>query len=443
MGLDLVRAMTGVVAGLGMALAVASCQQALSIDGAVVVAGPTRACGIAMPAGACAACVASQCCAQATACAGDPACSGLETCQLGCGADYACRATCVTANLVGTQADVPALDACVASSCGAECGLECGTAGSYAKPADAQACQDCIAAYACDATNQCASSVGCETTGHCAYACRTPDCLAACLATGQDADVFTSTVVAVGFHCVPQCDVGHYWFCAGRVTWPTAKSTTPEVTLTLQDPNPNHGGAPLAGFTVKACEASDLACAAPLTTGTTDGQGKVTLPLPPLPATAFGFEGYFDVASPTGTTVPYLYVLPFPLSEADAQLTLPVPTLSDVQKSESLVGVTPDPQRGILAAIVQDCVFIGAPGVVVTADGTDAESKEFYVSGGQPSAGATSTDNSGVAYYYNIAPGQHMLVAQPSDLAQPSSKARAIVRAGAMTVVPTIPTPLD
>jgi hypothetical protein len=436
-----VRAVVGAVAVGGTGLSVVCCEQVLSIDGPVVIQGTTSACGLAVPTGECQRCVAAQCCSQASACAADPACKGLESCLLGCGSDYACRAACVLSNLTGSQADVPTLDTCVAASCESACGLICGTAGSYSAPDAAQSCQQCIAAYACQPTLDCATSLECELTGHCAYGCTTPDCTAACLAGVGEPDAFTNTALDVGIPCYSACGVGHYWRCVGHVAWPIAKSSTPSVTLTLWDPNSNHKGAPLPGLSVKACDAADPACSQVVADGTSNENSQVTLPLPPLPPHAFGFQGYFDVESPTGLTVPYLYFLSFPLSEANAQLTLPVPYAVDLQQSMALVNVSADPQRGHIAVIAEDCILINAPDVTVAADGIDSETSEYYFSLGQPSASATSTDVTGVVYFYNVAPGQYSVHVIPKDLGRASSNVRVLVRKGALTLVSAIPTP--
>jgi hypothetical protein len=420
---------------------VVCCQQVLSIDGPVVVEETTSACGLALSAGACERCIADQCCAQASACAADPACGGLESCLLGCGSDYACRATCIGSGLVGRSADIPTLDTCVAASCESACGLICGTASSFTTPDAAQSCQDCIAAYACQPTLDCATSLECELTGHCAYGCSTPDCTAACLTQVGGADAFTSTAIAVGLPCYTVCGVGRYWQCVGRVSWPVAKSTTQAATLTLWDPNGNHGGAPLSGLVVKACDAADPACSDVLAQATSNDSSQVTLALPPLAPPAFGFQGYFDVESPTGLTLPYLYFLAFPLSEQNAQLTLPIPYAADVEKSMALVNVTPDPARGHIAVVAEDCILINAPDVVVTADGLDGEASEYYFAAGQPSASATSTDISGVVHFYNVAPGQYSLHVVPKDVGRPSSNVRVLVRKGALTLVTALPTP--
>jgi hypothetical protein len=416
------------------------CQQVLSIEGPVVLEGTTSACGLTLPVGACQSCVAAQCCAQASACAGDPACRGLESCLLGCDSDYACRATCVATHVVGLQDDVPTLDTCVAASCESECGLICGTSSSFSPPDAAQSCQDCIAAHACEPTLACATSLECELTGHCAFGCSTPDCTAACLSRAGGADVFTSTAIEVGLPCYSLCGVGHYWQCVGQVAWPVAKSTTQSATLTLWDPNANHGGAPLSGLIVKACDAADPSCSAPVAQATSNESSQATLSLPAIPAPGFGFRGYFDVESPSGLTLPYLYFLSFPLSEADARLTLPIPYAIDVQQSMALVNVTPDPARGHIAVVADDCILINAPGVVVTADGVDGETREYYFSAGQPSATATATDITGVAYFYNVAPGQYSLHVTPRDLGRASSNVRVLVRKGALSLVTALPT---
>jgi hypothetical protein len=433
-----------------------ACQQLLSIDGSVRVASPDAgfdvgtdgdagdlaACGIPIPAGGCQSCVAAQCCAQATACASDPACLALESCLLGCGSDYACRATCIEANLVGAQTDAPTLDTCVAVHCPDECGLVCGLSGSYVEPDAAQGCQECIRGEACPASQACTTDLGCQLTGHCAYACSTPDCSLACLAQSTNAGAFIGSALAVGRACATPCRVGHFWHCVGTVSWPFAKGTTQSASLTLSDPDSNHNGARYAGSIVKACGTADQACGTVLGSATSDASGVATVPLAALPPPpVWGFSGYFDIESPSGAAVPFLYFLAFPLSETTALLTAPIPTTSDFQQSMALVHVTPIPGRGHITVTAEDCLFIPAADVTVTVDGIDSQVTVAYVSGSLPSTTATQTDASGSVWFYNVLPGTYTLHVTPKDLGRLSSTAHVLVRQDTVSFVAAIPTP--
>jgi hypothetical protein len=459
----LTRIAVAVLVAVLLGVSVACCQQVLSIDGPVVVAdatadvvadanadtdadsdadsGPVATCGIEIPVGVCQSCVAAHCCGEATTCAGDPPCVALETCLLGCGSDYACRATCTEANLVAAQTDGPTLDTCVALHCSGECGIVCGMSGSYVEPDAAQGCQECIKGKACPPAQGCATNLDCEITGHCAYACPTPDCSAACLAASTDASAFTSSAVAVGLSCYTPCAVGHYWRCVGNTSWPFAKGTTQTATLTLADPDPNHIGARYAGSIVKACGFGDQSCATVLGNATSDANGIATVPLPPLPPNPlWGFQGYFDIESPSGAAVPLLYFLAFPLSETNAPLTALIPTTTDFQQSMGLVNVTPVQGRGHIEVIAEDCLFIPAADVTVTVDGIAGPG--VYVSGAQPSLTATQTDASGAVWFFNVLPGTYTLHVTPKDLdGRSSSTGHVLVRQDTVSFIAAIPTP--
>ena len=423
------------VAALGVALA--CCQQVLSIEGNVTVQPTGSACGITMPTGACEECVASQCCEQASACAGDPACLALESCLLGCGSDYACRATCTKVDQIGSQTDVPTLDACVAASCNQSCGMICGQAGSYTAPDAAQACQQCVEAKSCAQTLACTSSVACEVLGHCAYSCTTPDCRAACADDAGDVDEFVNTALGVGIPCYGPCQVGHDWTCVGSVAWPTSHSTEQDVTVTVDGLN----GASPAGVSVQVCKQGDDSCATPFSKGTSNASGAVSLSLP-APSGFFGFQGSFELSSASVAST--LFDLSFPLSAQHAQLTVFVLSQTGFLQTLAGVNITPNPARGHVWVIALDCLQLFAPDVTVVAEGlgSDPEVREMYYASGAPSPTARATDASGMAFFYNVPPGPLQLHVIPNDTGAVSSTVRVFVQAGMISEVAALPTAL-
>jgi hypothetical protein len=421
------------VAALGVALA--CCQQVLSIEGNVSVQATASACGITLPTGACEECVASQCCEQAAACAGDPACLALESCLLGCGSDYACRATCTQVDQIGNQTDVPTLDACVAGSCNQSCGMICGQAGSYTAPDAAQGCQQCVEAKSCAQTLACTSSVACEVLGHCAYSCATPDCRAACADDAGDVDEFVSTALGVGIPCYGPCQVGHDWTCVGSVAWPRPQSTEEDIALTLVGLNSTSP----AGVSVEACNQGDDSCSSPFSKGTSNAAGvaQLSLPAPGL----CGFQGLFELSSPS--IEPTVFDLSFPLSARHAQVTAFVLSQSGFAQTLSGVSIIPDPARGHVWIMALDCLQLFAPNVTVVADGlgSDPEVREMYFESGAPSPTAKATDASGMAFFYNVPPGPLTLHVIPNDTGAVSSTVRVFVQAGMISEVEALPTP--
>jgi hypothetical protein len=416
-------------------LLVLACQQILSIDGAVTIAGPVDACGLSVPEGSCQRCVAASCCAQASSCGQDPSCAKYESCLLGCGGDYACRSSCVLANPIGGAPDVPTFDQCVAATCAEPCGVSCGVVGSYTEPDAAQACQDCISAHVCMPSETCTTNLACELVAHCAYSCVTPDCQAACVAM-DDAGTFTSLAFGVGSTCISDCQVGQYWPCVGRVTWPLANTTPIDVTVTVLDSTTR---VPIKGVAIKACTRGDAMCSSPVDTKTTDAGGEATLTIP-VPG-HLGFEGYFDLTSPA--ILHNLYFLGYPLTAPNGQVSvLAVSQSSFTSLVSVLKGVTIDSVgRGTVAVAASDCLLLGAPGVSFSATGTDGQTTLAYLQGGILSTTATATDASGLAFYLNAPPGQFAIDATPQPIGRVSSRVSVFVEPGAISFVQALPTP--
>lgn len=160
-----------------------------------------------------------------------------------------------------------------------------------------------------------------------------------------------------------------------------------------------------------------------------------------------GFEGsasdYLQITSPG--TVPYLYYWGFALSEAQFFLTdgpfnqsaMLVNTSDELQQTASALGVTLDPMRGVVVAVVADSNGGVAPNVRVTSNSTDSLIREFY--GGSTTAAAT--DSSGLAEFLNVPVGTIDLTATPVVTGKASSRVTVQVRAETETVVTMRPTP--
>jgi hypothetical protein len=466
--LGLVWRIVAVVASLGvLGLGAVCCQQVLSIDGAIEVRGPEGGsdvaevpdvqdgglvmgeagidCGILVPSGLCASCVTGFCCSQMSACAGDKQCRSLETCLLGCGHDYACRSACNTAAYpVGAQLVIPELDTCVAVSCSSQCGMPCGQAASYTTPADAApACETCIenpipSPKVCTAAQACFTSLACQTSGHCAQACTTPDCRNACANDAGDDLTLFNAAFQEGEVCYTPCRVGQNWTCVNRVVWPEVEDGgAQQATVTVVDA---FTGAliapPVPDVSVKACGGGDYPCTTALSTGTANDAGIVTLPnLGSSPI--LGFSGHFEMTVPG--YVQNLFYLSWPLSQANAQLTLGLMSQTTFASALAGVNITPVAGRGTVWVQVQDCLLLPAPNVVVKADGLD-QASVVYTTVNDPILTATSTDLSGYAFLFNVAPGPLTLRAIPNDTGVESSTVTVDVRADAMTVAWLLPT---
>jgi hypothetical protein len=417
-----------------------ACQQILGIDGTVTVQAPSDsvACDLPLAPGACQACLEQSCCPQARECAKDPACAGYESCTTRCGADYTCRAHCSADHLIGNVSNVPAIDTCAVKNCESACGIACGAFTSPAPPDAAAACQDCVSAHACSATETCGQDLDCEWVGRCVASCTTYDCQTTCIAARGDAasDEFFAAAYAGAATCYSACGVGGYWECVGRVAYPFAKASTITLTATFRDSSQHTG---VAGLNVKACQNGDTACASPVTTGTTDANGSVVLVFPSIPANHYGFAGYLDVTSPQ--IVPYLFFFSFPLSEPQANINLPVLTPASLANLVSLVGGPLDPTRGQVAATASDCFLNPAPDVVFDADGIDAMTEKRYLDGAFLSNTATATDRSGFVFFLNAPVNAIRLRATPRTLGRVSSGTSVFVRPGTVSYTQASPTP--
>jgi hypothetical protein len=222
------------------------------------------------------------------------------------------------------------------------------------------------------------------------------------------------------------------------VTWPFPTPGPSDLTLSV---NESTTGSPVVGAIAKACHREDLTCANPISTGSTDASGKVTLALPDAPAAGYGFQGYFDISSPQQAMVHYLYFLSFPLSEPHAQLAMLVLTPGALDGMVAVAHVTLDPTRGQVAVVAQDCLLTGAPGVSFAADAIDAQTRELYFIASELSTTATATDSSGLAFFFNVPPGSLTIRATPKAVGTVSSTASLYVQPGALSFVQAIPTP--
>jgi hypothetical protein len=426
-----------IVASLALgAVAAVACEQALSIDGPVVVAS-TDACGLPVSVSTCQACVASRCCAQASTCAAAPSCAAHESCMLGCGTDYGCRARCEVAEPVAFPSAVPALDTCIAQNCDTPCGITCGVNTSFSDPDAAAFCQSCIAANICPQALLCSTDLTCENVLHCGLACTTSDCQAGCIER-YDGGGFLDYEQTLISTCLTPCQFGSIWSCVGRVTWPLPKAPQQNVTITLTN---SADGSPAPNVVVTACDRSDHDCVQALGSGISDANGKVTLQLPGVAAGGFGFNGYFDLKPPAGG-YPYLVFTDAPLSEPNALFSTTLLNATQFQNLANAAGVTLDPALGHVAVGASDCVLGPATGVVISATGTGPETKLVYYGSGALDPAATATSVTGLAFLFNVPTVKAVTIeATPEKVGRVTSREEVFTRAQTLSAVGAPPTP--
>jgi hypothetical protein len=222
------------------------------------------------------------------------------------------------------------------------------------------------------------------------------------------------------------------WACVGNVDWPAPAAAMVTITANAQT---LQGGDPLPNLSVTACAKADTACASPITTGTTDAQGNITLT---LPAGAAGFDGFFEV---TGASIPDALVFVNPPIAADMN-DLNVPLIdNDTLGLLDLTGIDLDPTRGHVAAIGLDCALVEGQGLSVSSSTADAESTQIYVVGGLPNVNATETDESGATGIFNIPPGASSLTAVIASTGDTTGTVEVQIRAGTISYATLPPTP--
>jgi hypothetical protein len=420
-----------------LAVALACCENVLGIGGEVTLS--TEACGLQARAGDCRSCVATHCCHEATVCSQDRACAAEESCGLGCGSDYACRAKCWVDHQLGPPEDRAAFEACIAKDCNEACGMECGIAIAFTAPDAAQGCSDCLARN-CGATETCTADYSCQLVAHCVASCFTPDCRTACF-QGDGGSLFIAQAIQVGLQCLQQCDLGDLWSCVGTVSYPLTVPGPADITLTITDSQTN---APLPNLTVRACQSgTDRSCSVPAGMGTTNSNGVVTLKLPTVASAGWGFLGYFDITFPTqpSGSQEYLFFLSYPLSVEHAKLGISIYSPPELQNFLASAAYMPLPMRGNLLVVAADCLTIPAPNVTFDASGTDDKTQEVYQQGSLLNAKATSTDRSGAVMFLNAPAVPITVVAKPASLGGAiSSKVDVFVKEGALSIVQAIPT---
>jgi len=437
--------LTGWVGGVAaMTVAVLACRQLVGIgngppQGQVSQSTDSGAeGGFTYGQGACETCVTTSCDAQATKCAGNPSCSALEECMSGCGTDPTCRAQCSVDHGLGNDGVTPVFEACLASSCADACGLSCGSAAALFPPAAAPGCQGCIVQKTCAYVSSCLVDPACQAALRCQLSSETPDALQACPALGLDAGapaMNPSDYAPVAGECSSACSWGADWSCVGNVDWPSGTLGPVEVTATVLDGNM---GTPIDGALVKICNIADTTCAQGLDMKTTDDAGIVTLTRPSTPVAV---PTYLDISSPT--TIPTKLLDYAPSSEPRFAVAAIVPTWGALESQAAGLGVTLDPNLGIVTVAAVDCRLAVAAGVQLDINPKTSSTRRLYFADGVPSLTATATDSGGLAVFINVPvlPTTYTVTATPLALGRVSSTIPFFVQDGGYANFEALPTP--
>jgi hypothetical protein len=161
--------------------------------------------------------------------------------------------------------------------------------------------------------------------------------------------------------------------CAGNIAYPPQSGPTVDLQVTVLY---FEYEAPLPNIPVSACDASDLTCANPLATGTSDTAGTVALR---VPNAGDGFRGFL-YAAPNGWWPQFAY-WSSPLASGSVTL---------VMGPSNLAGPTPDPGHGVLWIFAEGCSSTPAFGASLSIAGTDSRTQITMTSDGFTASALTT-----------------------------------------------------
>ena len=197
--------------------------------------------------------------------------------------------------------------------------------------------------------------------------------------------------------------IGPDYECLGHVPpLPAPTATYFALTTTYLDVS-SGSGVPAVGLTVNACAKTDASCAAPVGTAMTGASGSALLE---VPAGTVGFDGYLDVAGPSGDGGAILETLVFssePVLADGFGHTTNVTTAAALQQSVAVLGAL-DPTRAQLLVFDEACRATPAFGASIAVSSADGASKVGYVGPTGIAAGASSfpVNAEALAYAVNV-----------------------------------------
>ncbi|MBS2028004.1 MAG: hypothetical protein JST54_08890 [Deltaproteobacteria bacterium] len=220
--------------------------------------------------------------------------------------------------------------------------------------------------------------------------------------------------------------------CLGQELIPTPVAGVANLTLNFKDAI---AGSRIVGATVDLCAVGVSSCDATTrdTTGTTDAQGTVSLPVVTMGQAYFG---YVHLTGSSAALDTFAYLPPI---AADVTQDVSTVSATDVNLlGVFMTGRTIDvATHGIVDGIVVDCSANAITGATVTTSSTDSSTDVSYFSGGFPSPSTTTTDASGNFFAINVPAEPNLDVTYFSDSSQatPVAKFNVQVAAGALTTI--------
>lgn len=294
------------------------------------------------------------------------------------------------------------------------------------------ACQSCITSSCCTEGMTCGSNLACSSYRQCVSTCTTGSCIATCgttYPTGKTvSDAFDS---CRNSKCNPSCnDVS----CVGNVVWKDPQQSTYPVRVFAVDFATRKV---IPNVTIKVCPPGDAACASPTGMGVTDATGQVTLNLPVIKS---GLNGFLELTEPTlQPTLNFHSHTDNASYFANGVIQVFLVTKTTFAQLAFAAGATPDPTRGHLGFLTEDCSKQLIAGVNVTLSTADAKSVTAYAVAGVPSKNATQTDTSGFGLIANAPVGAGTATAKIGTTRMGSED--LLFRAGYLTSTNLAPTP--
>ncbi len=242
-----------------------------------------------------------------------------------------------------------------------------------------------------------------------------------------DADCSKRGVQFGSSQCVDSlCVDDPRWSCMGRA--PAATPSGPfRVGLQLTD---LVSQAPLGGLRADLCRKVDVACADPVTSVTSDRDGRVT-----FDSVEAAFSGYVSLSAEG--IVPTLYFFNPPV---DSDLDVPALSLSTSQSRGALLGqLGADTALGDVLLNSFDCAGKPASGISYTLSPSGSGAIPFYLSSGLPTRNAATTDATGYGGFVNVPAGTVTIKATEMKSGRNIQTLTLVVRPGASTWSKVIP----
>ena len=229
----------------------------------------------------------------------------------------------------------------------------------------------------------------------------------------------SQSTIDAGFSSLPAD-----WTCLEKPA-PEPPSANLELELFLDNTGTSIAS-PIGGADVRACNALDIGCEAPLGDVMSDDAGIALLTVPG------GFTGYYEVRAPDFTPA-VLARAPQYSSEYQAQ---GLGNLMLLSAGASFAGITQDPSLSIAVVTALDCTSTPSAGIVFSVAAPGANEQVVYLLNNVPAASASQTDSaSGAALVFNVPPPSFEVTASFAATNEPIRAVSTLAREGWVTYV--------